>query len=236
MSTTIGVHPSIYVLLGCPGSGKGTFAQAISQEGYDHLSTGDLTREEVKNETEFGLKYKEAILGHVIGGIPSKEIQRLVEQRLEKVVSGQKGIILDGYPKTKEQCELLDSFVQKNNLKDKVVCVLLNVNEEDAMDRILYRQTCDKCGKIFNSKFSPSKIPDECDVCHGALSKRMDDNAQGTKKRVYEFKTKMQPVIEYYKNSSRLNTLDANAAPEVCLEKFANFHLQTASLSKNSID
>lgn len=222
MST--GVYPSIYVLLGCPGSGKGTFAQAISSNGYDHVSTGDITREEVKNRTEFGLKYKEAILGHVVGGIPLEEIQKLIEQRLEKVPTGQKGIILDGYPKTKEQCELLDHFIQKNNLKDKVVFVLLDVKEEDAIDRILYRQTCDKCGKIYNSKFSPSKILDECDGCHGALTKRMDDNAQGTKKRIYEFKVKMQPVIDYYTNSRRLQMLDGNASPEVCLEKFSSFH------------
>ncbi|MBS0653187.1 MAG: nucleoside monophosphate kinase [Verrucomicrobia bacterium] len=222
--TTTAVQPLIYVILGCPGSGKGTFAQAISPEGYDHVSTGDITRKEVQNETEFGLKYKEAILGHVIGGIPFEEIQRLVDQRLEKAILGQKGVILDGYPKTKEQCELLDTFIQSNGLQDKVVVVLLDVKEENAIDRILYRQTCGKCGKIYNSKFSPSKTPDECDACDGALTKRMDDDAQGIKKRVYEFKTKMQPVIEYYACSGRLHEIDGNAAPEVCLEKFANFH------------
>lgn len=204
MSTTTGVHPSIYVLLGCPGSGKGTFAQAISSEKYDHISTGDITREEVKNATEFGLKYKEAILGHVIGGIPFEEIQKLVEQRLEKAVSKQRGVILDGYPKTKKQCELLDLFIQKNALQDKVMFILLDVKEADAIDRILYRQTCEKCAKIYNSKFSPSKIVDECDHCHGMLTKRMDDNVEGTKKRVYEFKGKMQPVLDYYTSSSRL--------------------------------
>jgi adenylate kinase len=218
------IHPSIYVLLGCPGSGKGTFAQAISSEGYDHLSTGDITREEVRNRTKFGLKYKDAILNHVIGGIPFEEIQKLVEQRLEKAILQQKGVILDGYPKTKEQCELLDRFIQKNTLKDKVVVVFLDVKEKDVIDRILYRQTCDKCSKIFNSKFVPSKTPDICDFCHGALNKRMDDNAEGTKKRVYEFKNKMRPVLDYYKNANRLHVLDANGTPEVSRAKFIHFH------------
>lgn len=224
MSTTAGIHPSIYVLMGCPGSGKGTFAQAIKSEGYDHVSTGNITREEVKHETKFGLKYKDAILNHVIGGIPFEEIQKLVEQRLEKAILEKKGVILDGYPKTKEQCELLDIFIQKKELKDKVVFVLLDVKEEDVIDRILYRQTCEKCSKIYNSKFSPSKIPNECDECHVTLTKRMDDNAKGTKKRVYEFKSKMQPVIEYYTSSNRLSKIDGNATPESCLERFFNFH------------
>jgi adenylate kinase len=224
MSTIPEVHPSIYVFLGCPGSGKGTCGQAIKSEGYDHLSTGDITREEVKKETEFGLKYKEAILNHVIGGIPFEEIQRLVEERLRKALSEQKGIILDGYPKTTEQCELLDQFIQKNDLKDKVVFVLLDVKEENAIDRIQYRQTCDKCGKVYNSKFSPSKIPDQCDVCYDSLAKRIDDNMEGTKKRVCEFKSKMQPVIEYYSRDSRLKILDGNLAPDLCLEKFLSFH------------
>lgn len=92
----------------------------------------------------------------------------------------------------------------RNDLKDKVVFVLLEVKEENAIDRIQYRQTCDKCGKVYNSKFFPPKISDECDVCHVTLTKRIDDNIEGTKKRVYEFKSKMEPVIEYYTKDSRL--------------------------------
>jgi adenylate kinase len=224
MSVSIEVHPSIYVLIGCPGSGKGTFAQTIKSEGYDHVSTGDITREELKNKTEFGLKYQYAILNHVIGGIPFDEIQRLVEQRLEMAVSGQRGVILDGYPKTQEQCELLDSFIQKNKLEKKVVFVLIDVNEENAIDRILYRQTCENCGKIYNSKFSPPITPEKCDVCHATVTGRMDDNINGTRKRIDEFQDKMRPVIEYYTNSERLSTLDGNAPPEICLKNFFNFH------------
>ena len=229
MSAITVVHPSIYVFLGCPGSGKGTCAQAIKSEGYEHLSTGDITREEVKKETEFGLKYKEAILNHVIGGIPFEEIQRLVEQRLGKALSEQKGVILDGYPKTKEQCELLDQFIQKHDLKDKVVFALFDVKEENAIDRIQYRQTCDKCSKVYNSKFSPPKISDECDACHVPLTKRIDDHIEGTKKRVYEFKSKMEPVIEYYTKDRRLSIFDVNSMPDICLEKFLSFHRSQAN-------
>ncbi len=224
MIASAGVHPSIYVLMGCPGSGKGTFAQAIKSEGYEHVSTGDIIREELKKKTEFGLKYQYAILNHVIGGIPFDEIQKLVEQRLETAIFEQRGVILDGYPKTQEQCKLLDSFIQKNKLEGKVVFVLLEINQENAIDRISYRQTCERCGKIYNSKFSPSKISGECDVCHGAVTERLDDNIQGAKKRVYEFQDKMRPVIEYYTSDGRLRMLDAHESPEICLENFFNFH------------
>lgn len=224
MNTMQGVTPAIYVLIGCPGSGKGTFAQAIKHESYDHISTGDVTREEVKNGTEFGVKYKEAILNHVIGGIPFEEIQKLVEQRLEKAIEQQRGIILDGYPKTIQQCELLDAFIEKKELKDRVVFMLLDVNEEEAINRIQFRQTCEKCNKIYNLKFSPSKNPDECDDCHSALTKRMDDNIDGTRRRVHEFKNKMSPVLEYYNSTNRLKEINANFSPEVCLSKFIEFH------------
>jgi adenylate kinase len=219
-----GLPPVIYVLMGCPGSGKGTFSQVIKNEGYDHLSTGDVIREEVKNETEFGIKYKEVILNHVGGGIPFEEIQKLVEQRLEKAVEQQRGIILDGYPKTVQQCKLLDAFVERKELKGRVVFVLLNVNEEEAINRIQFRQTCEKCNKIFNLKFFPSKILDECDDCHSVLTKRIDDNMENTNKRVYEFKNKMSSVLKYYNTTNRLKEIDVNFSAEMSVGKFLQFH------------
>lgn len=222
--SSITVHPFIYVLLGCPGSGKGTFAQAIKSEGYDHVSTGDIIRGKAQNDPAFGLKYHDAILNHVIGGIPFEVIQQLVEERLENAISERKGVILDGYPKTKEQCELLDAFIQKNELKGKVSIVLIEVEKEKAMDRILYRQTCDKCGKIYNSKFSPSKISDQCNECPGVLIKRMDNDALLNSQRIDEFEAKMHPVIEHYASSGRLRKLDGNIAPDVCLEEYIRFH------------
>jgi adenylate kinase len=220
-----GTYPSIYVLFGCAGSGKGTFAQAIKSEGYDHISTGDMTREEVANETEFGLKYKEAIINHIFGGIPFDEIQKLLEKKLTKALLENKGVILDGYPKTIDQCEFLDNFIKEKELKNRVVFILLDVKEEDVIDRILYRQTCEKCGKIYNSKFSPSKKEEECDECQGTLSKRMDNNSiEGAKKRVFGFKDKMGSVINYYRKSDRLDLVDGNGTPEECKKKFINFH------------
>lgn len=232
MATVTEVRPAIYILLGCPGAGKGTFAQAIISDRYEHISTGDITREEIKKETEFGLKYKEAILNHVMGGIPFEEIQKLVEQRLENAWRHQKGVILDGYPKTLEQCKFLDSFIQKKELKDRAVVVFLEVNEEDVIDRILCRQTCSKCNRVYNSRFAPAKNAEECDDCHIKLTQRLDANIESTKKRVREFRVKVEEVMQYYSSSNRLNVLDANSPHDACLEKFLRFHLTLSTLSQ----
>ncbi|MES2121252.1 MAG: nucleoside monophosphate kinase [Chlamydiota bacterium] len=224
MSSTTEIRPSIYVLLGCPGAGKGTFAQAIQSEGYDHISTGDIIREELRNETEFGLKYKDAILNHVIGGIPFEIIDQLVLQRLRRGLEEQKSVILDGYPKTVEQCRLLDTFIQERSLEGRVVFILLDVEGETAIDRILYRQSCEKCGKLYNAKFAPSQIPETCDLCQGPLTKRLDDSVEGNRMRIYEFKAKMQPVIAHYTPTNRLHFLDGNGSLATCLERYLSFH------------
>lgn len=200
--------PLMYVLLGCPGSGKGTFAQTVISRGFEHISTGDITREEVRKGTPFGIKYKEAIVNHVIGGIPFDEIQRLVENRLEMAIESRKGIILDGYPKTVGQCEFLERFIQKNGLRDRVDILVFEVDEEDAIERIRFRQTCETCNRIYNSKFLPPKKIGECDGCHARLAQRIDDVDESTRKRVIEFKSKMKPVLDFY--SGRSYSLTSN--------------------------
>ncbi len=224
MSSTTGIYPLIYVLLGCPGAGKGTFAQAIQPEGYAHISTGDIIREELRNETEFGLRYKDAILNHVIGGIPFEIIDQLVLQRLQRGLEDQKGVLLDGYPKTVEQCTLLDGFIQERALEGRIVMILIDVDQETAADRILYRQSCEKCGKLYNAKFSPPQTAETCDMCQGPLTKRLDDNIEGNQKRIAEFKAKMQPVIDHYTATKRLHVIDGNGSMATCLERYRSFH------------
>lgn len=209
MTIAQGISPVIYVLLGCPGAGKGTFAQAIKPTGYDHLSTGDLTRDEVKNGTPFGIKYQDSILNHKMN-IPFEEIQLLIDQRMERALEQNRGIILDGYPKNVQQCQLLDAFIERKALKERVAIVLFEIDEEAAIQRIQHRQTCEKCNKIYNAQFSPPKCPDVCDLCQGAVKKRMDDNPEGTKKRVAEFQTRMAPVIDYYASSGRLTRIKSD--------------------------
>ncbi len=218
MTAKIGVRPAIYVIEGCPGSGKGTFAQTIKKEGYVHLSTGDIMRHELEQNTEIGLKYNKEILNH--DPMPLAVINTVVEQRLKAALKENKGIILDGYPRFLEQCEFLDYFLEENNLKGKTVFLYIEIDPETAIERIAYRQTCRKCNEVYNLKFSPPKIEGECDVCHEKLGKRVDDDVEVTKKRVYAFKEALKDVLHYYSSADRLRVLDGKSQPGT----FLDFH------------
>lgn len=192
-------------------------------------------RAEVYNNTEFGKKYRKPILNHIIGGIPYKEIQDLIDQRLERAVKEQKHLILDGYPKNLEQCRLLDTFIQKNALESRVRFILLDVDKDTAANRILYRQTCEKCRKLYNEKLAPPKAPGVCDLCNGALIKRIDDDPIRTERRIREYKTNMQPVIEFYHRSDRLIILNANESPNLLLRKFRSFERRSKLFEIRSV-
>jgi adenylate kinase len=219
-------HPSVVVVIGCAGAGKGTFAQAITKLApLKHLSTGDIMRDELKDpNSEIGKKYAAEIVTHK--RMPFELIKSIVEKHMEIVLNEQKGIILDGYPKDKKQCEHLDHYFESKGLKDRMLVVLIDILPETAIERIGHRQTCGKCHRIYNSQFSPPKTPGECDDCHEKLKERVDDNPKKTQERVSLFKDEMGEVIDYYQNSGRLKTVDGNGNTEVCLERFINFYQQ----------
>lgn len=223
MSAVTKAAPAAYVVFGPPGCGKGTFAKAIVPNGYEHLSTGNITRQEVERGTEFGIKYKDIILDPQHAGlIPSEDIEKLLMQRMESALDNQKGIIFDGYPKTLEQCQFLDNFFATKGLKDRVVIVMLDVKDEIAIDRIIHRQTCDKCNAVYNTVSSPPKKTGECDKCQAPLGQRADFTVDGTKERVSKFKPKMEMFLKYY--GARLRHVDVNGSHDECLIGFTKLH------------
>ncbi|MCC5832079.1 MAG: nucleoside monophosphate kinase [Chlamydiales bacterium] len=215
-------NPAIYVLFGRPGAGKGTFSQTLQSHGYLAISTGDITRKEVQFQTPFGVKYKKAILNHITGGVPSEEIQKIVEQRLEESLQNQNGAILDGYPKTVEQCRLLERFVEKFELEDRIAYLLLDVEEQEAVERILFRQLCVQCGQIYNLKWLAPKVKNTCDACQGKLYQRLDAYMERSKERIYKFKEQYRPILDYYEG--RLKVLNTTAPLKECIEMFLKFH------------
>ena len=213
----------IYVLFGYPGSGKGTFSQALKTEGYEHLSTGDVLRDEVKRSSALGLEYKDKI-ERADALLPSEIVEKIVKERLQRSLQDGKKLILDGYPKTLEQCIFLDDFINNNELKDRVVFIFIDVDPKIAAERILFRQSCPKCNRIYNSKYNPSKIPGICDQCGEKLVVRTSDNLIDVQRRFDLFEKTIIKVIEYYKQSNRLIILDGSDSAAVCTEFFLNFH------------
>ncbi len=224
MSTIGVVHPRIYILVGCAGSGKGSIGKHMESLGYDPISTGDILRKEWKRKTEFGLKYQDAIRYHISNGIPFEEIQALVMKKIENAFSQSKGVILDGYPKTQQQCAYLDAFIQEKQLENEVVIVRLDVEKQNAVERIAYRQVCENCSKIYHTLFSPPKTEGVCDVCQEPLAERIDKDGKDPGQRIDEFEAKIEPVLNYYKNSTHFHILDANPPLEECLQAFIRFH------------
>lgn len=197
------------VMLGGPGSGKGTASEELSKiYNIEHISTGDMLREEIKNETSLGLQVKELLAN---GKLVSDDI--MIEIIKNKLSSKQyeKGAILDGFPRTKKQAEALDNILKQLG-KTLDFAIELDVDDEIIIERIINRELCSnkECGAIYNSKFNPSKVSGICDKCGSNLIKRPDDNRQTVQSRLDVYHKEASDIIEYYKNSKVLFTIKPN--------------------------
>ncbi|HEC72837.1 MAG TPA: adenylate kinase [Methylophaga aminisulfidivorans] len=192
------------VLLGAPGSGKGTQGVVLSKKfNIPQISTGDLLRAAVKAGSELGKQAKSAMDA---GALVSDDIViGLIRERLSEE-DALNGYILDGFPRNIPQAEALDSMLDQLGQPLQGV-VLLNVPFEELMQRLTGRRTCKDCGAIYNVHLSPPKKADHCDSCGGDLFQREDDNEEtiGNRLKVYEEQT--APLIGYYKNQHILHTI-----------------------------
>lgn len=192
------------VLLGAPGSGKGTQGVVLSKKfNIPQISTGDLLRAAVKAGTELGKKAKTAMDA---GALVSDDIViGLIRERLSEQ-DAQNGYILDGFPRNIPQAEALDAMLDQLGQPLQGV-VLLDVPFEELMQRLTGRRTCKDCGAIYNVHLSPPKNEGHCDSCGGELFQRADDNEEtiGNRLKVYEEQT--APLIGYYQNQSKLNAI-----------------------------
>ncbi len=193
------------IFLGQQGAGKGTFAQYISEKkGYVQIGAGDLLRAEINAESETGKKVKEIINA---GKLVSDEIiAELVAKKIEKEKN--KGIILDGFPRTLKQAELLEGILEKLNLKIKAV-INFSVSDEITFERIGGRLNCKNCGKVFHKKFLPPKEEGKCDECGGDLITRDDDKREAIKQRLEAYKEQTKPLINFYKEKGLLKEFNA---------------------------
>lgn len=179
------------ILLGAPGAGKGTQADAIEDKyGYKQISTGDLIRAEVSAKTKIGLKVKTIMEK---GELVSDDIViELLKNRLKQddIVNG---YIMDGFPRNRYQAEELSRMET-----DREVVISLEVNEDVVIQRLLSRLTCSGCGAIYNLLSDTPKQAGKCDECGGDLIRRADDNEETIRNRIRVYKEQTQPVIDYY--------------------------------------
>lgn len=191
----------ILILLGPPGAGKGTQADLVSsQAGVVHVATGDLFRENLKNETEIGKKAKVYMdKGELV---PDELTVRMLLDRIDQP-DAQKGVLLDGFPRNIDQAKALDSALKdRGQSVDKVLNI--NVSEDEVVVRLGGRWTCRKCGAVYHQKFSPPKQAGICDKCGGEIYQRDDDKPETIRNRMVTFRNLTVPLIEYYKKQGKL--------------------------------
>ena len=194
------------ILLGAPGSGKGTQAKMLVEKyQIPQISTGDLLRAAVTAGTPLGRQAKEIIEG---GNLVSDEIVLgMIRERLNEA-DAQKGFILDGFPRTLGQAEALDPMLSELNWAIDST-ILLEVDPELVVKRITGRRTCADCGQMYNIYFSPPAQADKCDKCSGELAHRADDTEETVRTRLSIYDEQTAPLIGYYEQQTKLKRVKA---------------------------
>jgi adenylate kinase len=192
------------VLLGAPGSGKGTQGVVLSKKyNIPQISTGDLLRAAVAAGSELGKKAKSAMDA---GALVSDDIViGLIKERISQSDAAA-GYILDGFPRNIPQAQALDDMLDQLSQPLQGV-VLLDVPFEELMQRLTGRRTCKDCGAIYNIHFSPTKMEGHCDRCNGELFQRADDNEETIGNRLNVYQDQTAPLVEYYQQQQKLHSI-----------------------------
>ena len=193
------------VMLGAPGAGKGTQAKKIAESfGVPHISTGDIFRANIKNNTELGQKAKVYMdKGELV---PDELVVDLIMDRFSEPDCAD-GYVLDGYPRTIPQAEALDNALKANN--DSLdYAVNVDVPDEDIISRMSGRRSCLKCGATYHISFNPPVKEGICDKCGEALVQREDDKEETVKNRLGVYHEQTEPLEKYYAEAGLLHNVD----------------------------
>lgn len=193
------------ILLGAPGAGKGTNAKRITSEYHlPHISTGDMFREAIRDETELGKLAKSYMDKGLL--VPDEVTISLVKERLSKD-DCRDGFLLDGFPRNLEQAKALEEIGKQIDRPINYV-IDINVPEEILKDRITGRRVCKSCGAPYHIKTLKPKVEGVCDICGGELIQRKDDNEEALKVRLDEYHHQTEPLVNYYSSKGILHTID----------------------------
>ncbi|MBN1321583.1 MAG: adenylate kinase [Thermoleophilia bacterium] len=203
------------ILLGPPGAGKGTQAgRIVAGYGIPHISTGDILRAAVKNQTRMGLEAKKYMDAGEL--VPDSVVIGIVEDRLREPDTA-KGFLMDGFPRTIPQAEALDKALDGLDRTVTKVLVLL-VDEELLIARLTGRRICRSCQTPFHVLFTPPKQEGVCDVCGGELYQRDDDTEATVRNRLEVYSKQTEPLIDYYDKEGVVVRIDGAQLPDVTYE------------------
>jgi len=200
------------ILLGPPGSGKGTYASRLSGLlNIPQIATGDIFREEIKKQTELGKKIEEIVKSGEL--VPDDIVIDVIKKRLDQD-DAKNGFILDGFPRTLEQAEELSKITKID------IVINLIVPEDIIIQRLSTRRICRKCGAVFNTITLKSKVEGICDECKGELYQRKDDTLEVIKERINIYERQTEPLIKYYEDVLKDVSCDqADIPPEIIVNK-----------------
>lgn len=206
------------ILLGPPGSGKGTQAKLLSQACLiPQISTGDLLREEIANETQIGIEAKRYIQQGLL--VPDEIVLGMLFARIEKEDCKQ-GYLLDGFPRTVAQA---DQLYQKYSSQSPPLVISLEVPDEEIIQRATGRLLCRQCGKIYHRVSSPPIIEGVCDDCGGEIYRRSDDHENVVRERLKVYHVQTQPLIAYYSEKNLLKAFNGSESTQNVFSKIKSY-------------
>ncbi|MEO0813437.1 MAG: adenylate kinase [Myxococcota bacterium] len=205
------------ILLGKPGSGKGTQSKHIAKaHGIPAISTGDLIREAIKEGTELGKRFQSYTDAGKL--VPDELVVAMVDERLDKPDT-ESGFLLDGFPRTEGQAEALDVLLHERKM-DLDAVLYLKVPDELLVERATGRIVCCNCGTTYHKKFNPPSKADTCDVCgHHEFKQRDDDKEPVVRKRVEVYEQETAPLVSFYRNKDLLSDVDGVGTVEEVQER-----------------
>ena len=195
------------ILMGLPGAGKGTQASEIVKKfPIPHISTGDMFRKAIKDETDLGKEAKSYMdRGELV---PDEVTVGIVKERISED-DAKKGFLLDGFPRTIDQAESLNQIMSE---LDREIDAVINIEvpEEELINRLTGRRICEKCGTTYHLVFNPPKVDGICDIDGGKLYQREDDNPETVSNRLSVNVKQSKPILEYYNNKGVLKNIDGS--------------------------
>lgn len=208
------------ILLGPPGAGKGTLSSKIIENKQAvQISTGDIFRYNISNETELGLKAKaymdkgELVPDELTIDLLWDKFDSLGEENKDSI------ILFDGFPRTISQAKALDDGMEERNQKIDMV-IYFDVDDEILIQRLTGRRTCPQCGATYHITNNPPKIEDVCDKCGTKLIQRADDTIETVKNRIDVYNKQTSVLIEYYTNKGILKSIDGTKKPDLVYKEF----------------